>query len=172
MSHKELEKLFKQDQADRRNKKMLEDFEKIIERDLGRRKKANEILKKGEIKNGRDFYIMAMLYQHGSKITDTKKAIKFAKKSIELGYEDAKWMFAATTDRLLTRQGRKQKFGTQFFNNLKTGEVYILPVNKRTTNKMRKEFNVPTLEEFEDYVKKLKEKGASVRKRPLVSSDT
>ncbi len=156
MSHKELEKLFKQDQTDRRNKKMLEDFEKIIERDLKRRKKADDILKRGEVKTGRDFYIMAMLYQHGSKIGDTKKAIKFAKKGIDLGHEDAKWMFAASTDRLLTRQGRRQKFGTQFYNNLKTGEVHILPVNKRTTDKMRKEFNVPTLKEFEDYVKKLK----------------
>jgi hypothetical protein len=156
MSHKELEKLFKQDQSDRRNKKIREDFEKLSERDLGRRKKANGILKKGEVKTGRDFYIMSMLYQHGPNITDTKKAVKFAKKSIDLGYEDAKWMFAATTDRLLTRQGRKQKFGTQFFMDLKTKKVRIMPVNKRTTDKMRKEFNVPTLKELKDKIKEFK----------------
>ncbi len=156
MSHKELEKLFKQDQADRRNKKILEDFEKIIERDFIRREKANEILKRGGVKIGRDFYIMAMLYQHGPKITDTKKAIKFAKKGIELGNEDSKWLFAASTYRFLTRQGRKQKFGTQFFMDIKKRKARIMPINKRTTNKMRKEFNVPTLKELEKKIKEFK----------------
>jgi len=153
MSHKELEKLYKQDQADRKNKDLLEDFEKMSKRDQERRKKADKIIKRADTKTARDLYIMAMLYQHGPSIADSKKAIQFAKKSMGMGSNDAKWLFAAATDRLLVKQGRKQKFGTQFFRDSKTGKVSVRPINKRTTDKMRKEFNVPP---FKEVLHKLK----------------
>jgi len=154
----ELEKIYKQDQADRLNREILEDFKKLNERDCERRKKVAMIVKKGKVKTGRDLYFTAMVYQHGPSVADSKKAIQFAKKSMESGHKKARWLFAATTDRLLVKQKRKQKFGTQFSRSIATGKVAVFPINERTTDEERELFGVPTLKEIKQKVKKLNQK--------------
>lgn len=158
MPRNELEKIYKQDQADRLNRKILEDFKKLTERDCKRRKKVARIIKEREVKTGRDLYFAAMVYQHGPSVVDSEKAIEFAKKSMELGYKKAPWLFAAATDRLLVKQKRKQKFGTQFSRSIATGKVSVFPINKKTTDAERKQFDVPSLKEIEEKLKKLNQK--------------
>jgi len=66
------------------------------------------------------------------KLSDTKIALRLIKKSMEKNYKPAKWLFAAVTDRILTQQGLKQKFGTQFQKNIKTGRWKLFPINPKT----------------------------------------
>lgn len=90
--------------------------------------------------------MIAMLYQHGSVPLDYKKAKLFARRNINKGFEKARWLYAAATDRLLMKQGKKQKYGTQYVRN--KGKWSLYPVNLRTTNKERKKYNVPVIKEF------------------------
>jgi len=147
-----LKKIFKDDQRDRRSfmrrPYTKEDILLLVERDKERRLEVEKILNKNRKRlDGEDYYLASMVYQHGNRERDIEQAKHLAEKSLKLGYEKAKWLFAATTDRLLVRQGRKQKYGTQYF--FKKGYYHwkLYPVNKRTTDERRRQFNVPSLAE-------------------------
>lgn len=154
MNTPSIKKLFISDQKDRKNmrfdkKSMLT----LRERDEERRKELEVILRKKDKFTAEDFYMVAMLYQHGSKIEDYRKAVSFARQSMKMRFEKAKWLFAAATDRLLVNQGKKQKFGTQY---LKRGRKwYLHPVDPKTTDKERAKYNVPPLREAEAKLRKL-----------------
>jgi len=64
---------------------------------------------------------------------------------MKLGFEKAKWLYAAAQDRLLIKQGKKQKYGTQY--KRKDGIWFLYPVNKSINDRERKKYNVPTLKE-------------------------
>ena len=60
-----------------------------------------------------DYYKAAMIFQHAPP-RQQKRAITLAKKSMNMGYVKAKWLYMAAIDRALLASGEKQKFGTQF----------------------------------------------------------
>ncbi len=122
-------------------------------RDEERRRKLVVILRKKNKFTAEDFYMIAMLYQHGSKIADYKKAMSFARRSMNMGFKKAGWLFAAATDRLLVNQGKRQKFGTQYFKRGR--KWYFHLVNPKTTDKERAKYNVPPLQEAPAKLKKL-----------------
>jgi len=154
MNTPSIKKLFISDQKDRKNirfnkKNMLA----LRERDEKRRKELEVILRKKNKFSAEDFYMIAILYQHGSGVADYRKAVSFARRSMNGGLEKAKWLFAAATDRLLMNQGRKQKFGTQYLK--KDAKWSFHPVNPKTTDKERAKYNVPSLREAEAKLKRL-----------------
>ena len=63
-----------------------------------------------------------------------------------MGYRNARWLYAAATDRYLVGKGRKQKFGTQFEVS-EEGKVKPCPIDKRTSDKTREEYDVPPIKE-------------------------
>jgi type IV secretory pathway VirJ component len=147
-----LAQLFNEDQADRKTKKI--DWDKVSKRDTMRQRKVSLMLKKGLIKTARDHYHAAMIFQHAIEVSGNKLAQRLAKKSADLGEEDAKWLYAAATDRILMRQSKKQKYGTQYTQRHIAGpgdkveRIYELyPCNEKTTDEERRKYNVPTLEE-------------------------
>ena len=88
-------------------------------------------------------HYVAYLLQHGSTQTDYKLAHKYAKKAVEMGSNVTKWLYAATLDRWLVSQGKKQKFGTQF--KKVNGKWILLPLDGSISDEKRKEFGVPPL---------------------------
>jgi hypothetical protein len=149
-----VESLFISDQKDRKNirfdkKSMLA----LRARDEKRRRELGIIMRKKHKFTAEDFYMIAMLYQHGSNISDYKKAVSFARRSMKIGFEKAKWLFAAATDRLLMNQGKKQRFGTQYLK--KDGKWTFHPVNPKTTDKERAKYNVPALQKAIALLRKL-----------------
>ena len=55
---------------------------------------------------------------------------------------------AYLTDRLLVKKKKKQQFGTQFDFD-KSGRLLLHPIkNKKTVKKLRKEYNLPPLDNF------------------------
>jgi len=142
--NKAIKKLFIEDQSDRKNNVQKNNWVKISKNDNQRRKAIREIITKNK-KNftAQDYYMAAMIYQHGPSLTDSKKAILFARKSMELGYKKSKWLYAAAVDRFLMKQGKKQKYGTQFIN--KNGKWSLYKIDISTTDKERAKFNVEPL---------------------------
>ena len=166
--NKKLLKLFNEDQNERKKCKNSERFwKRLRKRDKNRREIVEEILKNREVKTGGDFYHASMVFQHGENVSDFKKAQTLAFKSMGLNYEKAKWLYAATTDRLLMFQGKKQKFGTQFqfittLNKIKKNppkQKWVLyPINKKISDKTRAKYNVELLKKSTKRVREMNQK--------------
>ena len=112
------------------------------------------MIEKGLVKTARDYYHAAMIFQHAIEVSGNKLAQKLAKKSADMGEGDAKWLYAAATDRILMRQNKKQKYGTQYSQRCIAGSgdkveriFELYPYDENTTDEERRKYNVPTLEE-------------------------
>jgi hypothetical protein len=143
-TNRDIKKIFIEDQDDRRNMKFdRKNLQLLKRKDQKRKERLSKLLKSGARFIPKDFYMVAMIYQHGSTLSDYKKAVHFSHQSMKLGFEKAKWLYAAAQDRLLMKQGRKQKYGTQY---QKRGNIWFLyPVSKSIGDKEREKYNVPTL---------------------------
>ena len=154
-----LRKIFTEDQKVRKNipggQQPASVWNKISAADEKRRKQVAAIMSTDTNFTPKDYYYAAMIFQHGGYIEEYKTAKRYARQSMDMGYEDAKWLYAAATDRLLRAQGKKQKFGTQYiFGYLKEGNVWyeallLQPYDKRTTDMTRAKYNVPPLAELQ-----------------------
>lgn len=155
--NKKIYKLFLEDQKDHsavkiRSYNTEDDWQKLTERDKRRQKALLKILSNKKIHfSGEDYFMAGIIFQHGTTIKDSKKAISLAKKGAKLGNDKAKWLFAAATDRLLIRQNKKQKFGTQFQKKKNKWRLY--PVDSRVTDRERAKYNVIPLKQSRAKVK-------------------
>ncbi len=153
-SNKVLARLAEEDQRDRQDYSGRE--WEVAKKDAERRKKVALFLKRKLVNTGEDFFNAALIYQHGDKIEDFRLAQKLAKKSIEEGNENGKWLYAATTDRLLINKGMVQKFGTQYYMSIEQDEkpgriqrvMRLSPYDKKTTDEIRAQYNVPPLKKL------------------------
>ncbi len=92
----------------------------IQQTDAERRQRTRELLDRGELITGRDFYAAAFVFQHGDKPDDYLLAHVLAIRALGLGLADAEWIAAATLDRYLQSIERGQVYGTQ--TSWKSGE--------------------------------------------------
>ena len=76
-----------------------------------------------------------------------KRALKLLKKAHSVNSKDIDPMnIAFLTDRILVGGGEKQMFGTQFYFD-RNRKLKLNPLkNRRGINKIRKDYNLPTLE--------------------------
>lgn len=144
---KTLAQLYAEDQSDRLDPSLLADFDVIAKRDAERRKVARIIVAKRKRLSAEECYHLGMLYQHGPALSHSRLAIRYAQHSISLGYEKAKWLYAAATDRLLSKQGKPQKYGTQFIKKNAKSKWKLHPVDPSVTDEERARWNVPPLAE-------------------------
>jgi len=117
--NQELEILCQQDQTDLKTQAPWR-----IERDRERRSRVLEIFHEGELSEGVDYSMAALIFQHGQTLTDWWTAYEFAKKAVELGTNRVRWLGAAAYDRWLLGQGKPIRYGTQLVN---FGGIYRLP---------------------------------------------
>jgi len=80
---------------------------------------------------------------HSQNPVDYKKAHEYAANAIALGSNVTKWLYAASKDRLLVSQGKKQQYGTQFYCDKGVWKLY--PVDNSITDKKRGAYYVPPL---------------------------
>jgi hypothetical protein len=143
--------LFQEDQGDREDVSShwhdKEWNQRLKARDRERRRRLEELRAAGALQTGPDYYHAAMLYQHGDGPDDFWQAHEWSMQAVTLGCEEARWLAAASYDRWLTRQGKPQKYGTNFLPvYLPTGAQWALwDVDPRTTDEERAQWNVPTL---------------------------
>lgn len=121
-------------------------------RDWRRRRRVQELIAAGALSAPEDFYHAAMILQHGTRLADYWQAHELAKRAADLGYRPARWLVAAALDRWLMRQGKPQKYGTQYttvgkwWQGWRIGRKYRLwDVDPATTDEERQEWGVPPL---------------------------
>ena len=110
-------------------------------------KRLEDLFKKNKINSGKDYFIATIILHHSFNIANSKKALNYSKLAVEKGYKKGKWFIASATDRLLQLQRKPQKFGTQV-EDMNAKKLKIYKLNSKTTDKERKEFGLPTLNQI------------------------
>jgi hypothetical protein len=143
--NEELKSLFEQDQADRKEwrNSSQKQIEQVVQRDRERRQRVEELIASAALQAPEDYFHAAMIFQHGETLEHYWQAHELARRGAELGHRIARWLTAAACDRWLMRQGKPQKFGTQY--TLKEGKWVLYEVDPATTDVQRTEWNVPPL---------------------------
>jgi hypothetical protein len=147
---KRIKILLDEDQQDRKSSKLLKKtpkarWEIIQKNDDLRREEVSTILKNNNEFRGVDYFRIGLIFQHGTTLDSIRQARDLAKKGIEKEHKKSRWLYAATTDRLLMMQKKKQKYGTQFYLDTKTKEWALHPVSERTTDEDRAFYNIKPL---------------------------
>ena len=146
--NEELARLYCEDQADRTSANGDEiDWKVVVQRDSARLARVKELYARDELHTGADYYHVAMILQHGDRPDDYLLAHELCIVAIMMGEERAKWLAAASEDRFLMSIERPQRFGTQYRSDQKAGLFRLYEVDKNITDAVRREFNVPSLEE-------------------------
>jgi hypothetical protein len=151
----ELATLVAEDQTDRRTGVGEIDWKTVGEHDRARRKRVLEILDAGDAKVPDDWFNAALVLQHGDEIDDYKRAHELALRAAEADADlpGARWLAAATLDRMLVDEGKPQKYGTQSI--LKDGKWVLAEVDPSVTDEERAEWDVPTLAESQKSVEEM-----------------
>src|SRR5690606_28010684 len=111
-----LQQLKNDDQADRQGTISQAEWPEISKRDAERRATLMTLLRVGEVRTATDYYNAALIMQHGDTIEDIRMAYALATVSASINPTDrsAKWLTAASWDRILMRMKRPQWYGTQY----------------------------------------------------------
>jgi hypothetical protein len=88
-----------------------------------RRARVRELLHRGAVQSGQDFWFAALIFQHGRDSADYLFAHLLASTAVAKGNRDGLWLTAASLDRYLLSVGKKQIYGTQF--ELENGKTWI-----------------------------------------------
>lgn len=124
------------------------DPQQLDEDDRKRRIESLALIESGEIHSPRDFVYAAFIFQHGDCPQHYRFANHLAQIALDAGYDDARWIYAATLDRYRVSLGELQKFGTQYI--WIDGEFVLYPVDPTTTDEERAAYDVPSLSEAMD----------------------
>ncbi|MGA2218437.1 MAG: hypothetical protein ABSG51_10150, partial [Terracidiphilus sp.] len=95
------------------------DWKAVSERDELRHAAAQKLLAEGKVESAREYFFIALLFQHSGKPEELMLAHVLAVTAASKGYVHAKWMAAATMDRYLQSIKQPQVFGTQFIRDEK-----------------------------------------------------
>jgi hypothetical protein len=144
----ELQDLFRADQEERTNHPDhgTPEYWSLRERDAERRKRLENIVESGGLKEPEDYYRASWILNHGESVEEIWQAHVLAKEAVKLGLSRARWLAAATYDRWLMYQGKPQKYGTQIVPDGKRQRVW--DVEPATSDAERAEWDVPSLAEM------------------------
>lgn len=118
----ELKTLFDDDQAVRKSdwsKLSQAELQAIQVADLKRNARTREIVASGDLRTGQDFVRASLLLQHSPYFDGYRLAHELAVAGMLLEAPQARWLAAATYDRMLNSTGHSQRFGTQYGSTLK-----------------------------------------------------
>lgn len=113
-SNPELLAAYLADRADRSGE--MENLDAIRLRDRSRRDIVRVSLDRRLVRTAHDYLHAALIMQHGDSSADIALARELAQQAVALRpwLAEARWLFAATTDRSLRMNGKPQIFGTQY----------------------------------------------------------
>jgi hypothetical protein len=110
----EVKKMFDDDQNIRSGELTMKDWERMAKEDAARLKRIKQMVRENLLKTGNDYFAAAFLFQHGDSFDDYQMAHQLSVCSMLLGNKGAKWIGAASYDRMLRSIGHKQRWGTQY----------------------------------------------------------
>jgi hypothetical protein len=128
-----------EDQNDRSHE--IADVEAVKKRDVARRE-----------------LVRLMVARHFVRSGDAAEARRLAREAVRLrpGFPEARWLYAAATDRSLRDDGKPQIYGTQYRHD---GTQWVLePLDEQAvTDAERARWYVPSLHERREFIRKLNE---------------
>lgn len=140
-----LRALFEADQADRESGP--DGLDSATEqRDRERLEAVLRAVDAGEARTTDDLYHCAMVLQHGWLAEHQQLAHDLAVRAADGGHPGACWLAAAALDRWLMRNGRPQRFGTQYVRT--DGDWSLYDCDAATTDEERRAWDVPALAEI------------------------
>ena len=154
----ELAEMFTEDQIDRSAldaERGFQQWQEILVHDKAHHARVLELIHQGGLQSAEDYYHAAMIMQHGNEPTDFMLAHILATAAALKGSKPAKWLSAASFDRLMQKLSQPQIFGTQYFRKME--EPYTMnPIKSDViSDQVRNVFSVPTLLESKERLKQL-----------------
>ena len=141
-------RMFEEDQAARRS--MPIDWAMVGPMDKAHLAETLALVKSGALRTANDYYRAAMVMQHGTTLADFKLAFSLSQLGATLDPSNkmAKWLSAASWDRILMSKGVPQWYGTQYRSPSPgaPAELYTIDASV-VSDEERKALNVPTLAE-------------------------
>jgi hypothetical protein len=136
--------------------------EDIEKRDTQRRRAVRAMLNAGRIQTGREYQFASILFQHSVNANDLQTAHLLASTAVLKGNQLARWLAAATFDRLLWNLNQPQVFGTQFKQNPQTRNWTMDPYDRESvSDALRGTWCVVGLTEQEVILKTLQSGGGN-----------
>ena len=151
VDNERLTEIYEQDQADRRARPI--DWSVVGPRDKARRMEVLELLRSGDARTANDFYHAAMIMQHGDSVEDYQLANSLARFSMTLDPSNtrARWLTAASWDRILMSKEMPQWYGTQYRQPSPGSPFELWPVEEAAvSDEEREAMNVPSLQEAKE----------------------
>ena len=148
-----LSEIFNEDQGARKTRPI--DWAKVGAQDKEHRKEVLGLLRAGEIRTSNDFYYAAMVLQHGEATEDYQLAFSLSQVSATLDptNKKARWLSAASWDRILMSKGVPQWYGTQYYSPAPGEPTEMYKIDESVvTDAERAAMNVPSLQEAKDLV--------------------
>jgi len=147
-----LRELAKEDQDSRRG-------QEVIRTDQDRIKLVLPLVGRGAAITPEDKFNAALVLQHTPLTFCDGKLQSFSpdnyllahslfESALEAGFEDARYLVAASIDRYLVYTEGYQKYGTQRVINQETGKEELVPIDRKTTDEERAKYGVPGLAEL------------------------
>ena len=129
--NEQLRTIMHADQADRQGSPPQADWRGMMQRDAERRVKVKAELAAGRVRTSGDFYNAALVMQHGQGLEDIRMAHALATiaASIDPLDRSARWLKAASWDRMMTTLNKPQWYGTQYMRGA-NGKWLLLPVDE------------------------------------------
>ncbi|MFC0676301.1 hypothetical protein ACFFGH_00365 [Lysobacter korlensis] len=143
----ELRALKQADQTDRSDPMLSDKWPDVLQRDAQRRKRVLEILQAGGLTTAWDYYNAALVMQHGRSSDDIRLAhsLSTIAATLDPKHPSAKWLMAASWDRLMLRFKQPQWYGTQSIQD-DSGKFVLYTVHPdAVTDADRVALGVPTL---------------------------
>jgi hypothetical protein len=108
----EIASIFSADQADRQKQPI--DWKVVAPLDAARKNRVLELIKQGKICTANDHFRAAMVFQHGDSLDDIRSAFSLAQIAalLDPSLKQARWLTAASWDRILMRKNVPQWYGT------------------------------------------------------------
>lgn len=143
----ELDRMFQEDQADRKPGLHGIDWAVVKPRDDARLKRTRELYTSGALRTGGDWLHAALILQHSDAPDDYLLAHEMCVAALAEGEKGARWLVAATEDRFLMAIGRKQRFGTQYQPAREPEKFELAPTDPQVTDELRTALGAPPLRE-------------------------
>jgi hypothetical protein len=146
-----LAEIFKEDQDAR--KTMPIDWSKVAPMDKMHQEEVLALLRSGGVRTANDLYHAAMVMQHGGTTESYRLAFSLSELSATLdpANRQARWLSAASWDRILMSKGVPQWYGTQYRSSRPGGPMELYKVDESVvSDSERAEMNVPALQEAKD----------------------
>lgn len=146
-SNPQLQAIVNADQAERQGTITQEQWKDVSARDAQRRVQVQAELAAGRVTSSVGFYNAALVMQHGPDLEDIRMAHALATVAASLDPLDrsARWLKAASWDRMMTTMHKPQWYGTQYTKDA-NGKWALTPIDESAvTDAQRIELAAPTL---------------------------